>query len=123
MHTSLKKKLVELELYLLKADVRVSVQDLDQLIHDDFLEFGGSGISFGKKEVLQQLPREKCPEFSATAFELRHLSCDVAQLVYKATMKKPGEFITRYSLRSSLWRKSQGRWQMIFHQGTPCEPF
>ncbi len=123
MHTSLKKKLVELELYLLKADVRVSVQDLNQLIHDDFLEFGGSGISFGKKEVLKQLPRKKSPEFSATAFELRHLSCDVAQLVYRATMKKPGEFITRYSLRSSLWRKSQGRWQIIFHQGTPCEPF
>ncbi len=123
MHTSLKKELVELELYLLKSDVRVSVQELDQLIHDDFLEFGGSGISFGKKEVLRQLPQEKCPEFSATAFELRLLSSDVAQLVYKASMKKPSEFITRYSLRSSLWKQSQGRWQLIFHQGTPCEPF
>ncbi|WP_394147976.1 DUF4440 domain-containing protein [Shewanella atlantica] len=123
MHTSLKKKLVELELYLLKADVRVSVQELDQLIHDDFIEFGSSGASFGKREVLKHLPREKCPEFSATSFELRQLSCDVAQLLYRATMKKPGEFITRYSLRSSIWRKTQGRWQMIFHQGTPCEPF
>jgi hypothetical protein len=26
-----------------------------------------------------------------------------------------------YSLRSSIWRRSEGRWQMIFHQGTSSQ--
>ncbi|AQS35425.1 hypothetical protein Sps_00205 [Shewanella psychrophila] len=125
MLTSLKQKLVELELYLLKSDVRSSPAELDLLIHNDFHEFGASGASFGKREVLECLPKEKCPEFCATSFELRMLSKDLAQLLYRATMKKQDEFNTRYSLRSSLWKHNEelGEWQMIFHQGTTCERF
>lgn len=70
MLTRLKQKLVELELYLLKSDVRSSPTELDLLIHDDFHEFGASGSSFGKREVLECLPKEKCPHFCATSFEL-----------------------------------------------------
>lgn len=125
MLTSLKQKLVELELYLLKSDVRASPEELNLLIHDDFQEFGASGISFGKREVLERLPKEKCPQFCATSFELRMLSKDLAQLLYRATIKKQDEFNTRYSLRSSLWKLNEelGEWQMIFHQGTSCERF
>jgi hypothetical protein len=54
---------------------------------------------------------------------LRMLAPDLAQLLYRATILKPNEFITRYSLRSSLWKEEDGRWQLIFHQGTPCEAF
>ncbi|GGI77294.1 DUF4440 domain-containing protein [Shewanella hanedai] len=123
MLTGLKQQLIELELYLLKSEVRTSAKELSALIHDDFLEFGGSGIRFGKEEVLIRLPQVKCPEFSATDFELRMLAPDLAQLLYRATILKPNEFITRYSLRSSLWKEEDGRWQLIFHQGTPCEAF
>jgi hypothetical protein len=123
MLTGLKQQLIELELYLLKSEVRTSAKELSALIHDDFLEFGGSGIRFGKEEVLIRLPQVKCPEFSATNFELRMLAPDLAQLLYRATILKPNEFITRYSLRSSLWKEEDGRWQLIFHQGTPCEAF
>ncbi|MFT5234999.1 MAG: hypothetical protein ACI90A_000361 [Shewanella sp.] len=123
MLTGLKQQLIELELYLLKSEVRTSAKELTALIHDDFLEFGGSGIRFGKEEVLIRLPQVKCPEFSATNFELRMLAPDLAQLLYRATILKPNEFITRYSLRSSLWKEEDGRWQLIFHQGTPCEAF
>ncbi len=123
MLTGLKQQLIELELYLLKSEVRTSAKELSALIHDDFLEFGGSGIRFGKEEVLIRLPQVKCPEFSATDFELRMLAPDLAQLLYRATILKPSEFITRYSLRSSLWKEEDGRWQLIFHQGTPCEAF
>jgi hypothetical protein len=123
MLTGLKQQLIELELYLLKSEVRTSAKELSALIHDDFLEFGGSGIRFGKEEVLIRLPQVKCPEFNATDFELRMLAPDLAQLLYRATILKPNEFITRYSLRSSLWKEEDGRWQLIFHQGTPCEAF
>ena len=123
MLTGLKQQLIELELYLLKSEVRTSAKELSALIHDDFLEFGGSGGRFGKEEVLIRLPQVKCPEFNATDFELRMLAPDLAQLLYRATILKPNEFITRYSLRSSLWKEEDGRWQLIFHQGTPSEAF
>ncbi len=28
---------------------------------------------------------------------------------------------SKYALRSSIWKKNQGEWQMIFHQGTPTK--
>lgn len=123
MLTGLKQQLIELELYLFKSEVRASAEELTVLIHDDFLEFGGSGIRFGKEEVLRRLPLSKCPEFCATDFELRMLAPDTAQLLYRTSMMNPNEFITRYSLRSSLWKRDGANWQMIFHQGTPCEAF
>ncbi|MEC4725872.1 nuclear transport factor 2 family protein [Shewanella sp. D64] len=123
MLTGLKQQLIELELYLLKSEVRTSAKELASLIHDDFLEFGGSGTRFGKQEILSQLPLVRSPEYCATDFELRMLAPDLAQLLYRATMIKPNEFITRYSLRSSLWKEEEGRWQLIFHQGTSCEAF
>ncbi|NRD72148.1 DUF4440 domain-containing protein [Shewanella sp. VB17] len=119
MLTGLKQQLIELELYLLKSEVRSSVSDLTSLIHDDFLEFAGSGARFGKQEVLDKLPLEACPKFYASDFELRILAPDLAQLIYRASMQKPDECKIRYSLRSSLWKEQEGHWQMIFHQGTP----
>ncbi|QLE87472.1 MULTISPECIES: DUF4440 domain-containing protein [Shewanella] len=123
MEAGLKRQLIELELYLLKAEVRASVAELGQLIHDEFIEFGASGQRFGKQVVLSRLPQESCPKFHTSDFEVRMLAEGVAQLLYRAKMHKPNEFAPRYSLRSSIWKLNAGQWQMAFHQGTVCEAF
>lgn len=123
MEINLKDQLIELELHLLKPEVRASEQELDRILSDNFLEFGGSGKSFRKAEAITRLPTEVAPKFTAEGFELRELGPNVAQLIYKATIMRPGEEIILYSLRSSIWQKNNNTWQMIFHQGTPCEPF
>lgn len=123
MASILKEQLIKLELLLLKPEIRASEKELDRLIADEFLEFGSSGIRFGKKEVMVRLPDEVAPEIMATDFELREITPNVAQLVYKASMKKHSKNAMRYSLRSSIWKLNGSEWQMVFHQGTPCAPF
>lgn len=120
---NLQDEIIALELELLKPEVRRSPSELNRLISDDFLEFGGSGKSFGKQEVLKRLPQESPPEFSSRDFQLRPLSDNIVQLIYKATMLKAGAAQISYSLRSSLWQHNGDHWQMLFHQGTLCPPF
>ena len=120
---NLKAKLIELEEHLFKAETRASYGELDELIADEFTEIGGSGVRFGEKEALERLPSELPPKISASEYELRHLAPNCAQLLYKAVMVKGGESTAIYSLRCSIWSLINGRWQMIFHQGTLCKAF
>lgn len=76
-----------------------------------------------KVDALNRIPYELNPVFTQQDYQLIMLSSNVAQLVYKATIKRPDSTITNYSLRNSIWKNDGGKWQMIFHQGTPCEPF
>ena len=120
---NLTAKLIELEEHLFKAETRASYGELDQLIADEFTEIAGSGVRFGKKEALERLPAELPPQISAFEYKLRHLAPNYAQLLYKAVMVKGGETTATYSLRCSIWSLINGRWQMLFHQGTLCKPF
>ncbi|MCG9748413.1 DUF4440 domain-containing protein [Shewanella sp. Isolate8] len=119
----MQQTIIELELALLSPEVRCDANVLDELIHADFLEVGATGISFGKPEVLARLPKEKPPVFRVSDMQYRLLSEDLVQLNYRACFKPVNEVDKRYSLRTSLWKCSNGRWQMIYHQGTPCAPY
>lgn len=120
----LKKVLIELEEYLFRPEVRGSSTELAQLISDDFIEIGASGLRFGKTNVLGRLPNEVAPEIISSNYELRMLGSDCAQLLYKAKMSKIDQASPIYSHRCSIWRQnSSTQWQMIYHQGTICAPF
>ncbi len=120
----LKQILIGLEERLFQPDVRSSSSELAQLISDDFIEIGASGLRFGKANVLERLPTEIAPEITASNYELRMFSLDSAQLLYKAKMSKIDHPSPIYSHRCSIWRRSaSGQWQMIYHQGTTCAPF
>lgn len=47
-----------LEERLLQPEVRRSARDLDELLADEFVEFGGSGRVFGKREIIETLRDE-----------------------------------------------------------------
>jgi hypothetical protein len=80
---------------LLLPEVRTSADALDGLIADDFVEFGSSGLSYTKQDVIAQL--QSAPHFtvSMTDFRVVALSADVALATYR----------TGRSLRSSIWRR------------------
>ena len=120
---NLKTKLIELEEHLFKTETRASYGELDELIADEFTEIGCTGVRFRKKEALERLPSELPPKIRASEYELRHLAPNCAQLLYKAVMVKGGDTSAIYSLRCSIWSLINGRWQMIFHQGTLCKAF
>jgi hypothetical protein len=48
-------------------------------------------------------------------FTVRRLAQDVMLVTYRTTIQNRA--VSR--LRSSIWKLIEGRWQMIFHQGTP----
>ena len=120
---TLKEKIIELELSLLKPEIRSSIQELNKLLADDFLEIPSTGTPYNKSHALNRIPQEASPEFIVQDFELRTLSKNIVQLIYKAKIIQQNKNTIAYSQRSSIWKQTTGKWQMLFHQGTPCQPF
>lgn len=108
----------ELEERLLQPDVRHSVKHLAELLSDEFVEFGSSGCVFNKEEVMHSLPEEKDTHWSLTDFKATTLAPDAILVTYTAVKQQSGGQKS-FSLRSSIWKLNEDKWQMIFHQGTP----
>jgi hypothetical protein len=114
----------ELEVALHHPNVRRDRQRLDELLHPEFLEFGRSGRTYTKADVLINLPSEQ-PVYVIWAqdFSLQLALNEIALLTYKsAHVAEDGE-LERHTVRASLWKLMPTGWQMLFHQGTPTEPF
>jgi hypothetical protein len=112
-----------LEEQLLKPEVRHSADRVGDLLSDDFVEFGSSGGVFNKQQVIEALVQEGMPDHSSRLslvdFVARCLAPDVVLVTYR-TIQEGGPGTRQESrLRSSIWKLIEGRWQMVFHQGTP----
>ena len=119
----LTQHLIELEQLLVQPATRLSVELLNRYLADDFYEIAATGRCFGKADVLERLPLETPPAITQQDFNCRVLADGLAQLTYRATIQRQGDDTLAYSVRSSLFRFDGEKWQMIFHQGTACEPF
>ena len=115
--------LIELEQLLVQPATRLSVELLNRHLADDFYEIAATGRCFGKADVLQRLPSETPPVISQQDFECRVLADGLAQLTYRATIQRAEDDSPSYSVRSSIWHFDGEKWQMVFHQGTACNPF
>jgi hypothetical protein len=105
-----------LEERLLDPSVRRSKTQLDSMLADGFLEFGSSGRIWSREEVLEDLPTRKLSgSFTIDDFEVRTLCADTVLATYTLTLDDDP---AAGSLRSSIWRKIDERWQIVFHQGT-----
>jgi hypothetical protein len=91
---------------------------LNNLLTDDFREFGSSGLIYTKQDILNRLPAEtNKTEYIVSNFEIKILSEDVVVTNFK-TEKVINDTEKATSLRTSIWRKEKGTWKMFFHQGT-----
>jgi hypothetical protein len=105
-----------LELSHLQAEVRSSPEKLGALLSDDFQEFGRSGRTYSKAEILAHLadspglPGGDCSAAELLRFRAALVAADVVLVTYSL----------RGTLRSSLWRREAGAWRVFFHQGTPA---
>ena len=105
-----------LENKLVKPELRNSAGELFELISDDFLEFGSSGVVYNKKNVIKFLLADTPSKKNLSNFKMSKLSNDCFLLTYKYLKKRND--IKNYSLRSSIWKLSNKKWQIVFHQGT-----
>jgi hypothetical protein len=121
--------LQHLEEQLLDPAVRNDPTRLDALLTDDFREFGSSGRSYTKAEIIALLQEESAESaepaepahpvtLSLSDFTVRLLAPAIALATYTATRTNQRTGETTHSLRSSLWILRNDRWQLHFHQGT-----
>ena len=124
MHSNtVKQQLIKLEQLLVQPATRLSVELLNRHLDDDFYEIAATGRCFGKADVLERLPTETPPVISQQDFDCRVLAEGLAQLTYRATIQRAEDGSLSYSVRSSIYRFDGEKWQMVFHQGTACNPF
>jgi hypothetical protein len=109
-------EVIALELRLLQPEFRRNRAAVATLLGDDFVEFGSSGRVFNKTQILDLMATEPPFEVEATDFEARPLAPDVCLVTYRSMRLDAVPAIA--VLRSSLWVRRDGRWQVIFHQGT-----
>ena len=123
MQEDLQNTIYDLETTLLKPEIRSSAKDLDLLLADDFMEFGSSGEIYDKKMILERLPKdtEISPvQFEVSDFQVKELSENVVLATFKTDKISPDN--SRFTaLRASIWKKTNGNWQMVYHQGTPTK--
>lgn len=110
-------ELHSLELSLLRPEARDSSKAV-LLLSDDFIEFGSSGHIFSKAQVIESLKTDPMAPRSVDDMRIKLLAADIALVTYRAYYNQ--QPAAAGSLRSSVWVRRDGRWQMVFHQGTPC---
>ena len=114
----------ELESRTFKPEIRRDRARLDVLIHPEFFEFGSSGRSYSRGDILELLPLDRSDsKVWAQDWSVRPLGKPFALLTYKSAHERPDGTLERHALRSSVWALTAQGWQIYFHQGTPTEAF
>ncbi len=115
MAENIAQELEELERQLQQPGVRNDPEMVTALLASEFVEFGSSGRIWHKCEIVEALRHErKTPAIRIRSFRAQLLAPEVMLVTYVAS--SPAE-----TLRSSIWVHRDGRWQMLFHQGTPTK--
>lgn len=122
MSEGVRAALLALEEELLSPQVRASEARLNELLADDFVEFGSSGRIYDKPTVIRELGESGyVADFEIGDFCLVMSRADSALVTYRCAVKSDSGDVIRKSNRSSLWRLVDDRWQLVFHQGTKTE--
>jgi hypothetical protein len=119
MNSELADLIRVLEMELLRPDTRQSRHRLDELIANDFVEFGESGNRYTKHDLLRMLPALGANSYTMHDFEARAVAPDIVLATYRIESKVAATGHKTRSMRSSLWQHHNDRWQIVFHQGTP----
>ncbi len=118
MDKSVEEHLRHLEERLLQPDVRKAAEEVAELLAEEFIEFGSSGRIFHREQIIEGLQSEPTRQRSLTNFRTSTLAPDVVLATYRVIRHGPTEEPPEHSLRSSIWKLIDGRWRMLFHQGT-----
>jgi predicted nucleotidyltransferase len=92
-------------------------QDIENQMCDEFFEVGASGNVYTKQDVIETLlERYNNPDYQdiweAKDFELAKIAPDNYLLTYILIQDK-----TRVTRRSTFWRRVNGDWKILYHQG------
>lgn len=114
------------EVELHHPGVRLDETRLLALLHPDFHEVGRSGRAYDRPTIVRFLTDQGRsdtgpPDVVPDQFAVRPLGPDAALLTYRAAHRQPDGSLTRHTLRSSVWLREAGQWQLLYHQGTAAD--
>ncbi len=105
--------LFDLERQLLDPETRSNTAKLNELLSAEFVEFGSSGTIYNRTEIIDALTKETSDQIMANDFKAVAISDNAVLVTYLSTHESKSQ-----CLRSSLWKRTDKQWQMVFHQGT-----
>jgi ribonuclease HI len=107
-----------LERTLWQSETRHDRALMEATFAPDVQEFGRSGRRYTRDDLL---PTGETDTIDATlhALTITEISPEIALVTCISELRRPTG--TEWANRSSLWDRASGRWQLRFHQGTPCE--
>lgn len=113
------QKIIDLELSLLRDEIRASPQQVAALLSEDFLEFGQSGNVYTKADIVREIASWQDLQYEAAHIAAKEITNEIVLITYRSTATSRSTGKVTYALRSSLWKKMGSDWKMMFHQGTP----
>jgi hypothetical protein len=94
--------------------------DFESMMDAGFWEIGASGRPYSREYVLAELEqRHQQPHedvWETSGFHCRELADDVYLLTYTLIQNE-----IRKTRRSTIWRRTEVGWKILFHQGTLVE--
>lgn len=125
----LAEHLENLENFLFDPVARRDSAVVSSLLAEEFREFGSSGRTYTKLDILAELSTEQPVVITLTGFTCQLVSPTTALVTYKSISSHDNRPPTQ-ALRSSVWvlraparlyshsPSEDATWQMLFHQGT-----
>ncbi|SIQ78299.1 hypothetical protein SAMN05880590_107159 [Rhizobium sp. RU35A] len=122
MNRQTAETIIALEQCLHQPAIRTAQDRVTHLLAEDFIEFGSSGRIFDRQTTVAALAAEtpSAPDerLETLDYVVKELAGEVVLITYRARRTGSWTGSIRETLRSSIWAFRDGRWQMIFHQGT-----
>lgn len=119
--SNLLQHLRKLESDLHHPGVPCSRARLEQMLHPDFWEIGASGRRYERDMVINVLEAQQLPPaVAASNYAVTMLNDGSALLTYHSARVGQDGVLIHPTHRSSIWQYTDGRWQLLYHQGTPA---
>jgi ribonuclease HI len=115
-HDDLVAALRDLEESLWREETRFDRAYMGAVLAPGFLEFGRSGRRYDRDAILAEEHGPIGARLPLEDLSVMFVRPDLAMVTYVNEDEADGY---RRSNRMSLWDRAGGRWQLLFHQGTP----
>ena len=113
-------EILNLEQQRLLEEVRSSADRVSELLADGCIKHCSSGAiyRYTRGDTFGHGGKRN---WEIVDFEAKELGTGIVLATYRLLKHDEADDAMRMSLRSSIWKFAEGKWKMIFHQGTPCK--
>jgi hypothetical protein len=106
-----------LEEQLWRPGTRYSLEFMDAILAEEFVEVGASGAVYDRRAIIEAPPQSIVVEFPLPEFAVREVAPAVALVTYRS-VQATDDGSERCARRTSLWVRAGEDWRLAFHQGT-----